>query len=406
METIGWAGAHQIRRTSKRRSFGRIMKSTCGVMVLLFHFFGLQAQIVDDIVLLSDVRTADSLEGRSLGRSDMRKLIFEPQTANLQLNGTDTVRIMMHDGEVTVLISFKDGMNYRSIGYYDNGNTSFESNFDGKEMHGRYVSYYRNGQRKYLRYYEHGKMIPPGIDYYENGRIEQISDEDVLTGQSCCVAWNESGQLDYVREGVIESDEEEAFTEKRYYPNGGMVLSAIYNAGIQEYEDYYQNGNIASKGKIYNVSLSQVGPWISMHDNGQPKREYFFDEQMPNYRIGTWKWWDRKGNLLRLEQYEGDSLISVKSYLKPYEYNGKGDLRDTLSLIGTEASITLSYEFHGDPDELIISDIWGNELYRTGMVTTPERKDTIIQIQYLSEIIVEVQGSKKNSKWNFTISLE
>lgn len=83
-------------------------------------------------------------------------------------------------------------------------------------------------------------------------------------------------------------------------------------------------------------------------------------------------------------------------------FNGSGDTTKELTLSGIEKSLTLSYEFFKEPDELIIYDQNEKEIFRTGMTVTTKAERETIKLKGVSKLIFKIRCKETNSKWRFS----
>ena len=53
------------------------------------------------------------------------------------------------------------------------------------------------------------------------------------------------------------------------------------------------------------------------YENGQIKREYYYNDSIPNQKEDIWKWYDESGKLIKKEVYKNGKLV----FCKEYNYN-------------------------------------------------------------------------------------
>jgi hypothetical protein len=87
-------------------------------------------------------------------------------------------------------------------------------------------------------------------------------------------------------------------------------------------------------------------------------------------------------------------------------FNGSGTTVKELPLTDKEHILNLSYEFFSDPDELIMYDQDGKELYRSGMKGTKQEEHVAIPINKVTKITVKINGEAATSRWKFAIDLQ
>lgn len=388
-----------------------VTRTIFSLVVVIFSAMIIQAQIVDTTITLKDAINIDNLRKLSIGKEEKRKYFVDCEPHHNSLfTGIDTAYFITNQGKIEVILEYENGEKVKATGYYENGNKYWEANFNGETLHGLDIVYFKNGNKKYQRYCENGKQIYPVIMWYESGNISQIGDVNEKMGKEKTVRLYESGKLESVTIIGVDSLQslgyEEATLEKLYYESGGLMEETIWNAGRQKYVDYYENGQKASDGYIYDWAGYQLGKWTVWHDNGQLKRIYIFNDSIPNYKHGVWKWWDELGGVTREEEYKANELVRVENFLRPKQYEGNGTLTKELTLSGKETLLKLSYEFYKEPDEIIVYDQNGNELHRTGMrATTKEVAETII-IYNVTKLVFRIESKTTNSKWKFLITVE
>ena len=102
-----------------------------------------------------------------------------------------------------------------------------------------------------------------------------------------------------------------------YYDSISSTLNhqSTMNCGKQPFLFYYPKMKLALEGFILDAAWNQVGKWTEWYENGNKKKEIFFDDNKPNFKVGTWLYWDEKGNLIKQEVYENNKLIDTKSFL-------------------------------------------------------------------------------------------
>jgi len=108
---------------------------------------------------------------------------------------------------------------------------------------------------------------------------------------------------------------ESSFYECSYYKNGVVFYEGLFNSRKQKYIENFYSGQRAKEGYMWNDPIKCIGDWKEWYENGIMKRKYFFDENQPNIKTGTWSWWDKKGNLIKQEIYKNNELIEEKNFL-------------------------------------------------------------------------------------------
>ena len=88
------------------------------------------------------------------------------------------------------------------------------------------------------------------------------------------------------------------------------------------------------------------------------------------------------------------------------EYAGTGIKTKEVLLSGYETELKLSCEFYDEPDELIIYDHNGKELYRSGMMATIKKEVKTINLSGITKLIFKIDNKDFNSKWKFSVEIK
>ena len=228
-------------------------------------------------------------------------------------SGIDTIFSKINSEEIMVCIKYENSMKVKTTGYYNNGTKYREIFYTNQKLHGLSSRWYKNGQLEYIIFFENGSIILPEYYWYENGVLEEISYTDPKNiNIYFSKKWYENGTLMEENESIDTT--ELGYIIKNYYESGKLLSFTIANMGIQLHRSYYENGNIAWEGNILNLTFSQVGKWQEWYESKQLKREYYFNDSIPNLREGIWKWWDNNGKLLKEEIYENGELVKTNRY--------------------------------------------------------------------------------------------
>jgi antitoxin component YwqK of YwqJK toxin-antitoxin module len=233
--------------------------------------------------------------------------------------GTDTIIAFYKNEKITIFIDYIKGKKIHALGYWDNKNKYQETFFNGSKRNGWDIKWFKNGQKKSQIYYENGVFFSPVIDWYEDGKIKSIINFKTKGSKEFVKAWYKNGNLE--DDSYNPNDSSDARIDKEYYDNGQLKSESIYNAGKQKYNLYYSNGKKVCEGNIYNALWGQLGKWQEWYDTGTKKREYFFNDSIPNIKEGKWKWWDKNGKLIKEETYKNNELIDKKEYLQKINLN-------------------------------------------------------------------------------------
>lgn len=275
------------------------------------------AQLIENVTLINDAINIDSIKNLSKGRDEIQKYFFHIDSLNHLYDGIDTANVITRHGKITIFSKYCKGLKVKVEGYYENGNKYLESNFNDKGLNGWCIKYYQNGQKKTQTYYEGNKIVPPEIGWYDSGNIEFVDDINQISKTRKLTKWYNSGKLKEINtflDTFTSPYNSGSVNLKIYYENGNIMEDVTYNADVQFYYSFYDNGKKKWEGKIENWAGSQLGSWSEWHKNGQLKRVYFFSDSIPNFRIGVWKWWDEKGRLQRKEYYSNGIIVKIEDF--------------------------------------------------------------------------------------------
>ncbi len=178
------------------------------------------------------------------------------------------------------------------------------------------------------------------ISWYASGNIQSLWYHNMEIGQS----WLENGTLDaeakIINDTCIETYYYESAAVRKIvkklpgydsthyyylvtYCENGFKTSEDFSGKTYWYKTYYCNGKkriIAKKGARRNY----IGKFRKWNENGilVIKGQFAADEKHTNYttiqdqgfgqKEGTWKYFDDKGKLIKIEKYKNGKLISKK----------------------------------------------------------------------------------------------
>lgn len=102
----------------------------------------------------------------------------------------------------------------------------------------------------------------------------------------------------------------------------------------------------------------------------------------------------------------GDIFYWIKTPGIIKDYKGKGSTEIHVPLSGSNRIISLTYNFYSEPDQLIIEDQSGRQLFTTGMTTTNGEKQLKIPISNVSKLTFKVNSGQPSSIWSFKVKVE
>ncbi|RLD58092.1 MAG: hypothetical protein DRJ01_13015 [Bacteroidetes bacterium] len=272
------------------------------IVVFSFKLCNSQIAIIDTLV---DIKSFPSIHNLFLNCENHKDSNF---------TGVQLFYEEFMNNKIRVEIEYKKGLKKKATGYYDNGQKYREVSYSNNKFNGLSTQWYKNGQIRYLSYYNNG-ISNFLINFYENGTIKMLDfDYSCKCDSSAKLDWSADGNLK--EESKFLDTSKIGFITSYYYDTGELMTKYTANMGIQPYVSYYKNGKKGREGFIYNLTLCQNGQWQEWYKNGIRKREYYFDENIPNVKVGTWSWWDEEGNLIKQEVYENNKLIDKKEFLQ------------------------------------------------------------------------------------------
>ncbi len=221
--------------------------------------------------------------------------------------GVDTVHAYNNDEIITIVFYYENGENIKTIGYYSNNQKYREINYLYGQLNGRDEKWYKSGKKKALTYYYKGNRSSPIITWYDSGEIQEVYDLEEKSNKGSIISWYKNGNI---RQETFAIDSSKSgFIENEYHENGFIKRIEIANQGKQKYTTYYNNGQVAWDGIILDAIWNQIGHWQEWYEDGTLKKEYYFNDSIPNQKERTWKWYDENGNLIKKENYKAGILI-------------------------------------------------------------------------------------------------
>ena len=97
-----------------------------------------------------------------------------------------------------------------------------------------------------------------------------------------------------------------------------------------------------------------------------------------------------------------DDSISPKGVAK--KYIGTGSKTYEIDLEDRQTTIELLYEFYTEPDELLLYDQNGKELFRSGMMKTQKAVSKMINVSGVTKMILKIDTKDANSRWTILVN--
>jgi len=236
--------------------------------------------------------------------------------------GNDTFYCLVEKENIIIkaIASYKYGNINEIKGYYPNGAKYSCISCLNRNPFGISLSYFDNNNIKFISISDGINQYPyNSTEWFKNGRLKTINNEFKDEEGKIRVIyqeWNIDGFLKY--EYISMKDNSKYFLQKSYYDTGQLKSSEIYlNDSVHECKYYNEFGKLiisgfAKKGQVTDL----IGLWHEWYENGVLKKEYNYNNTIPNQKEGTWKYLDEKGNLIKEEFYKNGDLIDTKEYIK------------------------------------------------------------------------------------------
>ena len=109
---------------------------------------------------------------------------------------------------------------------------------------------------------------------------------------------------------------ESGYLFKDFHKNGRVYNFYYGLIRISTFYKFHENGKLAMLGVINGFEFNKIGSWKWWNDKGILIREFYYNDTIPNLKEGRWKWWDNNGKLIKEEIYKHDKLIDRKEYFK------------------------------------------------------------------------------------------
>ena len=257
-----------------------------------------------------------------LVKLDVRRDFFE--NGKVKSSGTykqgvpeGVTRLYAEDGSLVGSKMYKSGALIGEGIYDERGN-----------QQGNWKEYYSTGELRAEGKYENGKRIAPWKFYHQNGKLEQAG--SYVKGGKPDGDWKwyyESGNV--LREEHFERGKSEG--EMREYNDSGKVITKgnfldgemdgfwFLDDGDEREEGTYKSGQRDGLWKFFytNGKVAHQGKYVE--GNEQDKHSYYYDNgrvmQEGNFimgkREGTWRKYDREGNLVTTLVYRNDDAIKI-----------------------------------------------------------------------------------------------
>ena len=252
-----------------------------------------------------------------------------------------------------------DEINGPFISWYDSGEKKEEGYNVAGVKDGVHTTWFENGQKRVENTYRLGKLNGPSSVWYANGQKKKSGFYKNNMPNGLFTQWNENGQR--LEDGnYVDGQKDGKYTY--WYSNGQKRQELYFKAGKREGESnvWWSNGQKKKSGK--NKNDKPIGSWKYWLDNGQaadknfsaiikkpkkkktirkkvkkpvkilPKKDIqtnfedgpfvsFYDNGMikekgtylNNNKIGTWRAYNSKGQVLQVQSYVDGELTETKT---------------------------------------------------------------------------------------------
>ncbi len=195
-------------------------------------------------------------------------------------------------------IEYKSTWIYSSSQWFSNGQLHAVQNrfgtvlseYEGKE-------WYADGKMKMVRTYYPDSCVTEF--YYHSGKLKR-KDLDLPSPYRSELVWAYTAE--YYENGRVKFTPTFIMTDGmeiiNYYESGGKQLRKNWCGGMVygKWEEWYENGTIKTEGQY-----AERDP--------EKKRQYVISK-----KVGTWKYYNEEGKLVKEEFYKDGSLVNTISY--------------------------------------------------------------------------------------------
>lgn len=238
---------------------------------------------------------------------------------NIDFRNMDRGGIIKTFSSIEDSIQKRDSVLYRSwkdtiiiTSHYTNNKLKFEKTYFSHSQKLKRLEIRRNDSIYTTEYFESGRVEfnsiwsanqtkRHNIHYYEGGRKKSESFQSIDSSSSH--RWYENGQIE---------EEVKNGTTTRWCEDGKRVWYEKFNEGKFHSLNYWCNGKKKIDYTFINLPFYMVGKYTEWYENGNKLCEMYFKEtdniEEAGIRQGTWKFWDKNGNLIRKEIYENNEL--------------------------------------------------------------------------------------------------
>lgn len=215
-------------------------------------------------------------------------------------------------GDSILIYKYSNSDNYQfvhstdstEIIYYSDSTVKAKGKYLRGKRNGNWSAFYPDGTIQTFGYITDSSFYGKWEFYHENGfrkakgRFKYTMDDKdssllVLKMSGKWKFWNNKGQL----------------IAKTYFSPYRTADQSKYG----KFKERYPSGKIKTTGEYHKGS--KIGTWHHYYENGTKKlTAYYQYKSTTDYPIGSWVYWDEKGNILKKEIYKDGVLVETITY--------------------------------------------------------------------------------------------
>lgn len=291
------------------------MKTRILQFLLTLLSLNVYSQFDDDDTAIIETLTLPDRYSKIYYADSLPKLINE-----IPYSGIDTCSFVEMGEKLFVQEIYINGFKVELKTFYDNGNQCCYYQYKNGKRDGINRKCYKSGKIMFDYVSKEGKPIGTTFLYYENGNPEYVKDYD--TGIS--IGFYEDGKCSSMVRRITDISkcpEGKGYIETTWYEDGQLKEKGIMNCGKQIYRIFANDSTMINESTIIGMPLFRIGKYSEFYNDGKPKLEGYFKEgnsaNESNIKTGIWKYWNRKGELVKEEFYENNMQLKKVKEKKP-----------------------------------------------------------------------------------------
>jgi|JI9StandDraft_1071089.scaffolds.fasta_scaffold90671_2 antitoxin component YwqK of YwqJK toxin-antitoxin module len=193
---------------------------------------------------------------------------------------------------------------------YDNGQISSISRYTDGSFDGEFLFYDTLGRVVRKSIYSNDRLIREEYSVFYTDNIYCVRNYKNC-GWSYSICRYENGQM--MERGWADERGVAIGLTKTWFKNGHLALKFKQHKGKSRYKRYYETGQVIEKGWINETPFQKIGKWCYYNKNGELTRVERYSRKIPNSKQGIWEYFE-KGKIFKIEEYEQDSLKTVTDF--------------------------------------------------------------------------------------------